>query len=224
MVNTQLLCFNTIPLTDSKCNVWHISPDNNAKSIVVLQVRSSECGWRLDNCRAALTSQMSLYFDKEGFNSNTPLRKRHTNATMEETTLLAVLIALYPMPESYSSAIDSILYRGKYEINASWTAVAPPFPDYGSCRKTIAIELSPDKWHILNIASCEVGGVPVGSWLETDCLCALEVVLIAGLTSALTWATTVDLAISEKQEPCFFLFMNLLENSCYQTEGWKSIS
>ena len=62
-----------------------------------------------------MTSQMFLYFGKEGFNSNTPLRKRHTigwapkeellgNVTIDETALLAVLIALYPMPESYSPA------------------------------------------------------------------------------------------------------------------------
>ena len=49
---------------------------------------------------------MVLYFGKEGFNLNTPLRKRHTigwvpkeellgNVTMDETALLAVLIALY---------------------------------------------------------------------------------------------------------------------------------
>ena len=58
---------------------------------------------------------MFLYFGKEGFNSNTPLRKRQTmgwapnvvlldNVTMDETALLAVLIALYPMPDSNSSA------------------------------------------------------------------------------------------------------------------------
>ena len=58
---------------------------------------------------------MFLYFGKEGFNSNTPLRKRHTigwvpkeellgNVTIDETALLAVLIALYRMPESYKSA------------------------------------------------------------------------------------------------------------------------
>lgn len=58
---------------------------------------------------------MFLYFGKEGFNSNTPLKKRHTmgwapnevllgKVTMDETALLAVLMALYPMPESYSSA------------------------------------------------------------------------------------------------------------------------
>lgn len=42
--------------------------------------------------------------------------------------------------------------------------------------------------------SCEVGGVPVGCWVETECLCPLEVVLVVGLTSALTWATMVELA------------------------------
>jgi len=58
---------------------------------------------------------MFLYFGKEGFNSNTPLRKRHTmgwvpkeellgNVTMDETALLAALIALYAIPESYRSA------------------------------------------------------------------------------------------------------------------------
>ena len=34
--------------------------------------------------------------------------------------------------------------------------------------------------------SCRVDGVPVGCWIETECLCLLEVVLIFGLTSALT--------------------------------------
>ena len=58
---------------------------------------------------------MFLYCGKEGFSSNTPLRNRHTmgwepkeallgNVTMDERALLAVLTALYPMPESYSSA------------------------------------------------------------------------------------------------------------------------
>ena len=43
-----------------------------------LQVRSWG-GWRLATyVRTVLTSQMFLYFDKEGFNSNTPLRKQHT--------------------------------------------------------------------------------------------------------------------------------------------------
>ena len=42
--------------------------------------------------------------------------------------------------------------------------------------------------------SCEVGGGPVGCWVETECLCPLEVVLVVGLTSALTWATMVELA------------------------------
>ena len=43
--------------------------------------------------------------------------------------------------------------------------------------------------------SCVVGGVPVGCWVETEYLCPLEVVLVVGLTSALTWATMVGLAI-----------------------------
>ena len=54
---------------------------------------------------------MFLYLGREGFNSNTPLRKQHTmgwvpndillaNVTIDEMALLAVLIALYPMPES----------------------------------------------------------------------------------------------------------------------------
>lgn len=54
---------------------------------------------------------MFLYFGREGFSSNTPLRKRHTmgwapkevllgRVTTEEMALLAVLMALYPMPES----------------------------------------------------------------------------------------------------------------------------
>ena len=58
---------------------------------------------------------MFLYFGKEGFNSNTPLRKRHTmglapkkelldKVTMDEKALLGVLIALHPMPELYSAA------------------------------------------------------------------------------------------------------------------------
>ena len=43
--------------------------------------------------------------------------------------------------------------------------------------------------------SCEVGGVPVGCLVETGCLFPLEVVLVVVLTSALTFATTVGLAI-----------------------------
>ena len=43
--------------------------------------------------------------------------------------------------------------------------------------------------------SCEAGGVPVVCWVEKECLCSLEVVLVVGLTSALTWATTIRLAI-----------------------------
>ena len=46
------------------------------------------------------------------------------------------------------------------------------------------------------LRTSELGGVPVGCWVETECLCPLEVVLVVGLTSALTWATTVGLAIS----------------------------
>ena len=34
--------------------------------------------------------------------------------------------------------------------------------------------------------SCQVGGVPVGCWAETECLCPLEVVSVVVLTSALT--------------------------------------
>ena len=43
--------------------------------------------------------------------------------------------------------------------------------------------------------SCEVDEVPVGCWVGTECLCPLEAVLVVVLTSALTWATTVELAI-----------------------------
>ena len=42
--------------------------------------------------------------------------------------------------------------------------------------------------------SCEVGGVPVGCWVETEWPCPVEVVLVVGLTSALTWGTMVELA------------------------------
>ena len=41
--------------------------------------------------------------------------------------------------------------------------------------------------------SCEVDGLPVGRWVETECLCPLEVILVVGLTSALTWATMAAL-------------------------------
>ena len=58
--------------------------------------------------------------------------------------------------------------------------------------------------------SCGVGGVPVGCWVETECLCPLEVVLVIGLTSALTWATTVGLAILA---PAGALLLSLLESS-----------
>ena len=56
--------------------------------------------------------------------------------------------------------------------------------------------------------SCGVGGVPVGCWVE--CLCPLEVVLVIGLTSALTWATMVGLAILA---PAGALLLSLLESS-----------
>jgi len=46
-----------------------------------------------------------------------------------------------------------------------------------------------------DIVSCGVGGVPVGCWVRTECRCSLEVVLVVGLTSALTWATMAGLAI-----------------------------
>lgn len=58
--------------------------------------------------------------------------------------------------------------------------------------------------------SCEVGGVPVGCWVETECLCPLDVVLVVGLTSALTWATKVELAILERGGA---LLLSLLESS-----------
>ena len=58
--------------------------------------------------------------------------------------------------------------------------------------------------------SCGVGGVPVGCWVETECLCPWEVVLVIGLTSALTWATTVELAI---WAPAGALWLSLLESS-----------
>ena len=58
--------------------------------------------------------------------------------------------------------------------------------------------------------SCEVGGVPVGCWVETEYLCPLEVVLVVGLTSALTWATTVGLAILAQAGA---LLLSLLESS-----------
>ena len=58
--------------------------------------------------------------------------------------------------------------------------------------------------------SCEVGGVPVGCWVETECLCPLEVVLVVGLTSALTWATMVELATLVKVGA---LLLSLLESS-----------
>jgi len=57
--------------------------------------------------------------------------------------------------------------------------------------------------------SCEVGGVPVGCWVETEYLCPLEVVLVAGLTSALTWATMVGLAILAQAGA---LLLSLLES------------
>jgi len=55
-----------------------------------------------------------------------------------------------------------------------------------------------------------VGGVPVACWVETEYLCPLEVVLVAGLTSALTWATTVGLAILAQEGA---LLLSLLESS-----------
>lgn len=55
--------------------------------------------------------------------------------------------------------------------------------------------------------SCEVGGVPVGCSAETECLFPLEVVLVLGLTSALTWATTVGLAILVKVGALLFSFL-----------------
>ena len=58
--------------------------------------------------------------------------------------------------------------------------------------------------------SCEVGGVPVGCWVETECLCPLEVELVVGLTSALTWATTVGLVILAQAGA---LLLSLLESS-----------
>ena len=71
-----------------------------------------------------------------------------------------------------------------------------------------------------DIVSREVGGVPVGVfWVETECLCPLKVVLVVGLTSALTWVTTVGLATLAQEGACCFIFLNLLENSCYQTKG-----
>jgi len=57
--------------------------------------------------------------------------------------------------------------------------------------------------------SCEVGGVPVGCWVETEYLCPLEVVLVVGLTSALTWATTVGYILAQAGA----LLLSLLESS-----------
>ena len=37
--------------------------------------------------------------------------------------------------------------------------------------------------------------IPVGCLVRTECRCSLEVELVVGLTSALTWATMAGLAI-----------------------------
>ena len=58
--------------------------------------------------------------------------------------------------------------------------------------------------------SCGVGGVPVGCWVETECLRPLDFVLVTGLTSALTWATTDGLAISAQARATW---LSLLESS-----------
>ena len=58
--------------------------------------------------------------------------------------------------------------------------------------------------------SCEVAGVPVCCWVETECLCPLQVVLVVGLTSALTWATMVELATLAQLGA---LLLSLLESS-----------
>ena len=118
--NLQVSFSRTMLLTKDLCKVWHLCPDNKAKSIVVLRVSFfSVSFWGVrysDECfRTILTSQMLLYFGKEGFSSNTPFTNRHTkgcvpnwlpsgNITTEDSALLAVLMALYPILESNSTA------------------------------------------------------------------------------------------------------------------------
>ena len=58
--------------------------------------------------------------------------------------------------------------------------------------------------------SCAVDGFLVGFWVERGYLCPLKVVLAAELASALTWATTVGLAILAQAGA---LLLSLLESS-----------
>lgn len=124
MENEQLDSIKIVYLMSDMCILWIRWPDSNINSVVSFQESSfNDNVWTSLKVRkkvnTTFTSQVLVYFGKEGLCSNTPFMNLTTKGWLptgllsgktmtDDSALWAVFKQLYPMPDWKSSVKNSI--------------------------------------------------------------------------------------------------------------------